>query len=328
MEKKCGGPAEQGEGCSCGALLFLHSQLYILPSAFTVSVSSARDSDISIMSDPHYRGWRRPGPVPPGGVEIEEGETLDFLCGYYRIFQYEKGHRYSTDDVVTAWYGTICCPRAERVADLGSGISSVAMIAAWRLPGAAFVTVEAQEISFRLAKKSVRYNGLTSRFDQRLGDLRAASLFAEAERFDLVLGSPPYFPPGSATASEREQAVPARIEVRGSVADYAATASRILAPGGVFAFVFPTNQMERVLDGLTASRLKIVRRRDVVFRDGEQPLITLFAASRVEDIPQQYEAFVEPPLVIRRTDGGVPPEYSAVRMSFGFPPGNVPKDRD
>ena len=275
--------------------------------------------------DDSYRGWRRPGPVPPGGVDVESGESLDFLCGYYRIFQYEKGHRYSTDDVVTAWYGTICCPRADRVADLGSGISSVAMIAAWRLPGAQFVTVEAQEISYRLAKKSVRFNGLTSRFDQRLGDLRDPAVFRDDERFDLVLGSPPYFPPGTATASEREQAVPARIEVRGSVADYSATAARILAPGGVFAFVFPTIQMERVFEGLAAANLRLLRRRDVVFREGEPPLITLFAAMRNEDIPPTYEAFVEPPLVIRRRDGGVPPEYSAVRMSFGFPPGNVAK---
>ncbi|HEX7809321.1 MAG TPA: hypothetical protein VF608_11365, partial [Thermoanaerobaculia bacterium] len=58
--------------------------------------------------------------------------------------------------------------------------------------------------------------------------------------------------------------------------------------------------------------------------DGEPPLITLFAACRASDLPATYEAFVETPLVIRRKDGGVPDEYSAVRMSFGFPPGNVP----
>ena len=277
------------------------------------------------MTDPTYRGWRRPGPIPPAGVDVEEGESLDFLCGYFRIFQYVKGHRYSTDDVTTAWYGTVVVPRADRVADLGSGISSVALIAAWRLTGAHFVTVEAQEISFRLAQKSVRYNGLTERFDQRLGDLRDPSIFRDDEQFDLVLGSPPYFPIGTATAADHPQAVPARIEVRGSLFDYAQTAARILAPGGVFVFVFPTAQLERAMDAIGEAALKLVRRRDVVFREGETPLITLFAASRSDDIPAQYEAFIEPPLVIRRLDGGVPPEYSAVRMSFGFPPGNVAK---
>lgn len=277
------------------------------------------------MDDPNfYRGWRRPGPVPPGGVEVEEGETLDFICGHYRIFQYAKGHRYSTDDVLTAWYGTTHAPRVDRAADIGSGIGSVALISAWRLPGATFCTVEAQDISIRLARKTMRFNGLESRFTLYHGDLRDASILANEQPFDLVTGSPPYFPPGTATRAEHDQALPARIEVRGSVADYALTAARILAPGGLFAFVFPTNQTARALDGVRDAGLKLVRRRDIVFKEGEPPIITLFAASRAEDLPPTYEAFVEPPLTIRRRDGGVDAEYSAIRLSFGFPPGNVP----
>lgn len=275
------------------------------------------------MSEDSYRGWRRPGPIPPANVEVEDGETLDYLCGWFRIFQYAKGHRYSTDDVLTAWYGTISAPRVDRAADLGSGIGSVALIAAWRLPGATFCTVEAQDISIRLARKSVRYNGLESRFTLHHGDLRSDALIHEAP-FDLVTGSPPYWPAGTASEAQHPQAIPARIEVRGSVADYALAAAKILAPGGVFAFVFPTIQMERVFNAIDAASLKLVRRRDVVFKDGEPPLITLFAATRSTDVPATYEAWVEPPLVIRRKDGGVPDEYSAIRMSFGFPPGNVP----
>lgn len=271
-----------------------------------------------------YRGWTRPGPTPPGGVEPDEGETLDYICGDFRIFQYERGHRYSTDDVLTAWYGTTCAPRVERAADLGSGIGSVAILCAWRLPGAVFRTVEAQERSLRLARKSVRYNGLEDRFRIFHGDLRDPSVFAGEDPFDLVTGSPPYFPPGTAVEAEHAQAVPARIEVRGSVADYAAAAARILAPGGVFAFVFPALQRERALQALADSRLTLVRRRDVVFKDGEPPMITLFAASRTGDLPSTYAPFVEPPLTIRLRDGSTPSEYSALRLSFGFPPGNVP----
>lgn len=271
-----------------------------------------------------YRGWRRPGPVPPGGLDPDEGETLDFLCGHYRIFQYAKGHRYSTDDVLTAWYGTTHAPRVDRAADIGSGIGSVALISAWRLPGATFCTVEAQEISIRLALKSVRYNGLENRFTLFHGDLRDEPLFPDEEPFDLVTGSPPYFPPGTATRAEHEQAVPARIEVRGSVTDYALAASRILAPGGFFAFVFPTLQRERAEVAVRDAGLKLIRRRDIIFKEGDPPLISLFGASRAEDIPPTFQAFVESPLTIRSKDGGVDPEYSAIRMSFGFPPGNVP----
>ena len=271
-----------------------------------------------------YRGWTRPGPTPPGGLAPEPGETLDFICGNFRIFQYAKGHRYSTDDVLTAWYGTTCAPRVERAADLGSGIGSVAIIAAWRLTGARFCTVEAQEISIRLARKSVRFNGLDDRFTLYQGDLRDPSVLANEQPFDLVLGSPPYFPRGTAVESEREQAVPARVEMRGSIADYAAAAARILAPGGVFAFVFPAVQFDRVDSAMKAASLRLVRRRDVVFKEGEPPLISVFAASRDADLPRSYSALVESPLTIRLRDGSTPPEYSAIRMSFGFPPGNVP----
>ena len=274
--------------------------------------------------DEYYRGWRRPGPVPPGGVDVEEGETLDYLCGWYRIFQYAKGHRYSTDDVLTAWYGTTHAPRVERAADLGSGIGSVALISAWRLPGATFCTVEAQDISIRLARKSVRYNGLGSRFTLLHGDLRDESIFADQAPFDLVTGSPPYWPAGTATEAEHPQAIPARIETRGSVVDYARAAARILAPGGLFAFVFPTAQSDRALDAVSEAGLALIRRRDVVFKEGEPPLVTLFAATRAGEVPSTYAAYVEPPLTIRAADGSVPREYSAVRMSFGFPPGNVP----
>lgn len=271
-----------------------------------------------------YRGWRRPGPVPPGGVEVEAGETLDFICGHFRIFQYAKGHRYSTDDVLTAWYGTTHAPRVDRAADLGSGIGSVALISAWRLPGATFCTVEAQEISLRLAKKTMRYNGLESRFTLYHGDLRDETILANEPAFDLVTGSPPYFPPGTATEADHKQAIPARIETRGSVANYANAAARILAPGGLFAFVFPTLQTDRASSAVVDANLKLIRRRDIIFKEGEPPLITLFAASRKDDIPATYEPLVERPLTIRRKDGGVDAEYSAIRMSFGFPPGNVP----
>ena len=269
----------------------------------------------------------------PGGVTTESGESLDFLSGYFKIFQYEHGHRYSTDDVLTAWYGTQWASRVERAADLGSGIGSVAMIAAWRLPGTTFCTVEAQPTSVRLARKTAAYNGVQSRFTILEGDLRDATILAAEDPFDLVLGSPPYFPPGTATLAEHPQAIPARTEVRGSVADYALAAARIMATGGLFAFVFPTDQRERAENALVEARLTLLRRRDVVFREGDAPRISLFAASRLDDLPISFrngspgKPVIEQALVIRRRDGSVHPEYATVRLSFGFPPGDVADSR-
>src|SRR5207253_1606739 len=166
----------------------------------------------------------------------------------------------------------------------------------------------------------VIYNGLADRVTILQGDLRE---LATGDRFDLVTGSPPYFPPGTAVEAAHPQAVPARIEIRGTVADYARTAARILAPGGLFAFVFPFAQRQRAEEALREHELVLLRRRDVLFKEGETPMISLFAAGRAADFPPARKTFVEPPLTIRRADGAIDAEYAMVRLSFGFPPGDV-----
>ncbi len=101
------------------------------------------------------------------------------------------------------------------------------------------ITVEAQEISVALAEKSARYNGLSDRYDIRHGDFRDPDVLADVEPFDLVLGSPPYFPTPDGTPGDHPQKVACHFEIRGDVADYTTTASKYLAPGGHFCCVFP-----------------------------------------------------------------------------------------
>lgn len=283
------------------------------------------------MTEPktEFRGWRIPGPIPPGalgnGPAVAPGETLDSLSGHFRIFQLKDGHRFSTDDILTAWYSTAFAPTVRTALDLGSGIGTVAMLAAWRLPAARFVTVEAQEQSIALARKSVQWNGLSERFDLRHGDFRAANILAPDERFDLVLGSPPYFPLGTGIEGDHPQKIACRFEVRGDIRDYCEVAARHLAPGALFACVFPVNppeQHDRVRSAAAAAGLTILRWRPIVFREPEPPLIGLFAMMRSTDLPDwmRSRTWTEPALAIRDPSGAIHPEYSAVKVSFGFPP--------
>jgi tRNA1Val (adenine37-N6)-methyltransferase len=279
--------------------------------------------------EPSFKGWTKPGPIPPGarggGPTCDPGETHDAISGHFRLFQLEKGHRFSTDDVLTAWYATTWCPTARTVLDLGSGIGTVAMIAAWRLPSARFVTVEAQSESVALARKSAEWNGLQERFDIRQGDFRDINVIAAEEKFDLVLGSPPYFPLGSGVEGDHPQKIACRFEMRGNIADYCKTASEHLAPAGWFACVFPVTpeaQHQRVKDGAKDAGLTIVRWRPVTLREGEPPLLGLFAMVRSTDLPpnMRERTWTESELIIRTKTGEVHPEYRAVKMSFGFPP--------
>jgi tRNA1Val (adenine37-N6)-methyltransferase len=281
----------------------------------------------SPVRDTHFKGWARPGPVAPGhaaGPAPGDGETLDAISGHWALFQLKEGHRFSTDDLLTAWYGTTWCPCARTALDLGSGVGTVGMIAAWRLPATRWVTVEAQPASVALARKSAVFNGLGGRYDIREGDFRDAGVLDAGERFDLITGSPPYFPPGAGVESGHPQRLACRFELRGTVADYCATAARHLERGGFFACVFPAeaSQHERVVAGAAAAGLVIVRRRPVVFRDGDPPLVALFGMMRADDLPEWFRGrtWEEPALVIRGRDGAIHPEYAAVKLAIGFPP--------
>jgi tRNA1Val (adenine37-N6)-methyltransferase len=274
----------------------------------------------------YFKRWAQPGPVPPGEAEhyvpVEPGETLDAISGAFRIFQFKKGHRFSTDDVLTAFYGTSWCPRAERVLDLGSGLGSVGMIAAWRLPGACFVTIEAQEESVRLARKSARYNGLESRYEIRHGDFRDPGVLRDDERFDLVLGSPPYFPLGGGIHGDHPQKVACRFEARGGISDYCRVAAVHLDWGGWFACIFPLEQLQRLEGHAQQAGLAIVRRRPVVLKEGAPPLLCLFGMVRADHLPPglREQTWIEPDLIIRTKEGKVHPEYMALKLAIGFPP--------
>lgn len=284
----------------------------------------------SLLPRTHFRGYAIPGPTVPGpggdpDLVVHDDESLDALCGHFRIFQLRKGHRFSTDDILTAWYGTKWCPTADSILDLGSGIGTVAMVAAWRMPGASVVTVEAQSESIALAKKSVRWNGLQDRFDIREGDMRDSGVLQTTETFDLILGSPPYFPLGTGAEGDHPQKIACRFEVRGTILDYCRTAASHLRIGGSFACVFPIrpeDQAKRVESAAREAGLAIVRQRPIVLREGDAPLLGLFSMMRICDLPENFhdQTWHEPPLTIRCQDGTVHPEYSVVKMSFGFPP--------
>jgi len=257
-------------------------------------------------------------------MAADEGETLDAISGCFRLFQLQDGHRFSTDDILTAWYGTSWCPTARTALDLGSGIGTVGMICAWRLPGARFVTVEAQNQSVALARKSAQFNGIHERYEIRQGDFREPNVIHEGEVFDLITGSPPYFPIGKGFESEHPQKLACRFELRGTVKDYCATASKHLAAGGFFACVFPCApaQLLRVQEGARESGLVIVRQRRIVFREGDAPLVAVFGMMRASDLPPWFrdQTWNEPDLLIRTSQGKISPEYSALKLAIGFPP--------
>jgi tRNA1Val (adenine37-N6)-methyltransferase len=249
---------------------------------------------------------------PRSRAHVGAGEchiTLDTLAGDWRIFQLRTGHRFSADDLLTAWTAVRANPVARQVLDLGAGIGSVGLLALWKLPTARHLTmVEVQAVSHALACRTVAYNGLTERVTLHHLDLREWP----GGTFDLVTGSPPYIPVGDGVQPQHAQKAAARFELHGDIFDYCRAAARSLAAQGIFCFCHAADDT-RPEQAIRQAGLTLVHCQDVYFRASLPPRMRLFTCA------WEGTRTDPPPLVIRDLTGRWTAEYLALRAEMGAP---------
>ncbi|MFO0664175.1 MAG: SAM-dependent methyltransferase [Polyangiaceae bacterium] len=273
-------------------------------------------------------GWVAKGPQPRGSgndpsLLPHEDEDHSFLCGDFRIFQKKRGHRWSLDDAVTAM---IALEVAEESAaqgapvrhylDMGCGIGSVLTMVLWGLPETKGVGIEAQDVSYAMASRSIRYNGIDVRTKLVFGDLReehdAASALAP---FDLVTGTPPYLPLGQGIVSDKPQRGPCCFETRGGIAEYAEAAKRYLSPTGHFVVCAGARPEGRAEAALHESGLHLQRVIDVVPREGKETLLHVFVCTLHGASGTRRSRFL-----VRDKTGSLTEDSRKLRDVLGMPP--------
>lgn len=239
--------------------------------------------------------------------------TSDAITASFRLIQRKRGHRFSVDDLATAWEAVRALPEADTFLDLGCGIGSVLLMVAWRLPHARGIGIEAQDVSMGLARRNVAENGLGDRVQLLHGDLREVTRGWSHGPFSLVTGTPPYLPLGTASASPDPQRAACRIELRGGVEEYLAAAARVLSPDGVVVLCSDGRAPERVLRGARDAGLVPVRRLDVVPKVGKAPLFGVWTCAREGRGALEHEE-----LVMRDENGARTEASQEMRRTFGL----------
>jgi len=207
--------------------------------------------------------------------------TRDRLTRDVWIYQRAKGHRFSSDDLVTALIASEAAPAAPRVVDLGCGIGSVLLHLAWSLPRTTLTGIEAQAVSFELLRRNVDDNRLADRVSIVHGDLRDDDALAQlGTDVALVTGTPPYFPIGTSVGALDEQRAYARIEYRGGVEVYLRAGARILARDGTMVMCGDARAEARVQAAAAREGLHVDARCEVVPRAGEPPLFAVWTLHR------------------------------------------------
>ncbi|MEZ4287981.1 MAG: methyltransferase domain-containing protein [Polyangiales bacterium] len=243
--------------------------------------------------------------------------TDDPITDTFRVYQRKRGHRYSVDDVVTAYQAVHAKPNAMTYADIGCGIGSVLLMVAYKLERTNILGVEAQDASYELVVKNVGRNGLTDRVELVHGDLR--DLVYEArfhKHFDLVTGTPPYFPPGHATPSPDPQRRYARIEYRGGVEAYVKSAEFLMRDDGRAVICGSYSAQKRMQDACAAHALFIEERLDIFAKEANsEPLFNVFTLRR--STPDDSQTKVTR-YISRTPDGRKSEQALNVRACFGL----------
>jgi tRNA1Val (adenine37-N6)-methyltransferase len=267
-------------------------------------------------------GWSPGGPPPAGDqgepeLQPADDEDLCFLVGDWRIFQKQRGHRWSLDDLVTARVAARHGEAlgARRALDLGCGLGSVLLMVAWRLPTLDVTGVEAQADRAAMGRRSIRYNGVGARCRIVDGDLREATSLPDGARFELITGTPPYFPRGTGTESDMPHAMPCRFEARGGVEDYLLAGARWLSEGGRLVVCSAALEADRLPPAARAAGLAHVEHLTVIPREGKAPLVMVDVYARAP------AALISEELVVRDARGQWTRDFQAVRAELGMPPG-------
>ena len=141
------------------------------------------------------------------------------------------------------------------------------------------------------------------------GDLRAPPVRARlGADFDLVTGTPPYFPADSARAARDDQRARARIETRGGVEAYIEAGVPLLAPAGRLVLCGDARAQARVADAAAQAHAHIVATTVVVPRAERPPLFSV-----TDESPRHST------MVLRDEHGRSTRDADALRTFSGFP---------
>lgn len=253
--------------------------------------------------------WHEPTGWPTDAVR-------DRLIGDWHIYQRTGGHRTSTDDLITAWYAVHrTAARPARYLDLGCGIGSVLLMVCHKLRPVLALGVEAQAQSQAMAARAIaELPAHEVQLSTRCADFRDLDVGAFGDqRFDLVTGSPPYFPLHTGVLPADAQRRACRFEARGGVEVYLETAARAMSERGRFYLVHQTRAAERVAKAAAECALYCTGQADFLMRsDRPQPFLSVFEFAR---------AFAETPhrcqLAVRESDGAISAGYQRIRRELG-----------
>ena len=202
-----------------------------------------------------------------------------FRFKQFAVEQDDVAMKVGTDGVLLgAW---VDVAGARRILDIGTGTGVIALMMAQRSAAESIVGIDIDSVATARANSNF---GL-SPWQTRLRACNCPVQQFEAEKFDLIVSNPPYFTDSLLCPDSRRTL--ARHTTELSLSELDDSVCRLLADGGRFALILPTEQMERYI---TQSALQMVRRCDVYSYPGGEIKRVMAELSRGTEAAAQMQS--------------------------------------
>jgi tRNA1(Val) A37 N6-methylase TrmN6 len=220
-----------------------------------------------------------------------------FLDGRVRVTQPDAGFRAGLDAVMLA--ASVPAKSGHAALELGSGVGTVSLCLAARVPGLTLIGVEQDAALVRLADENAAANGANARFV-------AADIFAlptELKRdFDQVFCNPPFHGEGQSSA---DAARAIALMDGGKLQDWLKLGLQRTVSGGYFTAILRADRLNEALAALPEKGVCAV---PLWPRAGEAPKRVIVQARKGSQAPFA----LAPGLILHSADGAWTPEADAI----------------
>jgi ribosomal protein L11 methyltransferase (prmA) len=173
-----------------------------------------------------------------------ENERLDDLHrNNYKIIQNPNGFCFGQDAVILSGFAKV--KKGEVALDLCTGTGIIPILLEAKTNGKHFSAIEIQNVSYDMALRSVKYNGLEDKIDVICGDIKNIEDFFKIQSFDVVTCNPPYMVSGSGNINDASPKALARHEIACNIDDVFRACNKMLKFGGR---LYMIHRPERLVD--------------------------------------------------------------------------------
>lgn len=242
---------------------------------------------------------------------INPNERIDDLqCNGYRLIQNTACFCFGMDAVLLSSFAM--ATDKERVLDLCTGNGVVPILMKGKNKGAEFAGLEIQDVSYELAERNVKLNGLEQSMTMYKGDVKEADRICGSSMYNVVTCNPPYMNENHGITNPDSAKAVARHELLCNLDDVVRAASRCLKVKGRFYMVHRPHRLADIFEALRSYKLEPKRMRLVQpYADKGANMVLIEAVKG-----GRSQLTVEPVLTVYKKDGSYTDE---LLKEYGMP---------